>query len=518
VQVLVEPADPLCPGYALVEPSVVSPPSGDLHLAFESGWSTPRMNPGPDGTLIATDAPTDDVAALALDLVGAGDLAMVAGELEGRVAGSVGATAVLVGREGTTASGLRFRRSTFRVASQPTTAGVLRDRVARDVGRLHPGALNPGFGTYNTFVYEVTTLLRPDTRRVLVLFAAAPERRFDDPRAPTAARLQDVTNATGVGRVSQSLDVVCQRLVATRNVTADFLWLVDTSGSMNDDQERLGNTAERFFREMLAAGIDFRVGVVQAGSLAAALDLDNPGFEWIRGDSPTGPRDLAWSVTFRRFQNNNQDNLSPYPLDGQKEEPLAAGVITSLELERRMPSDPMARRAFRPGAERVAFFVSDERGNNDDLRYFSTDTARWGATIDARIRGVTGWYRDRGFLTFSISNLFAPRQCPSIENFVPCVVTANGGAFIPLETATDAEVSAALSRIVDAVAGAASEFVLTRPPLSSTLRVRVEETLVPRSRAEGFDYDDPSRAIVFRGGMFRPRRGQAVRAAYFLWR
>jgi hypothetical protein len=30
-------------------------------------------------------------------------------------------------------------------------------------------------------------------------------------------------------------------------VTADFLWLVDTSRSMEDDQERLGNTAQRFF-------------------------------------------------------------------------------------------------------------------------------------------------------------------------------------------------------------------------------------------------------------------------------
>ena len=36
--------------------------------------------------------------------------------------------------------------------------------------------------------------------------------------------------------------------------------------------------------------------------------------------------------------------------------------------------------------------------------------------------------------------------------------------------------------------------------------------------ADGFDYDDSARTILFRGNTYRPRRGQAVRAAYFRWR
>lgn len=522
VTVTADPADPLCPSYSLVEPQVVALPSGDGQFAFEGSWSTPRVNRPVNGetAIVATDAAEDDVAALLIDQPArmVTDLAMFAGEIEGRVASSVGAIPVLVGREGTTTSGLRYRRSSFRVSALTTTANVVRDRVARDVGGLNPGVSPGGFHTAQSFVIEVTTVLRPTTQRALVILATAPEGLYDDPRTNTATRLTDVTNTTGLGARGATLDVLCQRSTATRNVTADFLWLVDTSRSMEDDQERLGNTAERFFREFNTAGVDFRVGVIQAGSIASSLNLDAPGFDWISGSSPNGPQQLAWQVTFQRYHEDPQDNLAPYNLDGQKEEPLAAAVITTEEMERRTTTDRDDRRRFRNGATRVAFFVTDEAGTNDDARFFVRDRVRWGALDTERVRNVTRWFHDRDFLTFGLVNLFERQPCPRVENFVACVVTGNNGAFIPISTANDAEVSAALSRIVDAVAGAASEFSITRPPISSTLRVRVDETLAPRSRADGFDYDANANTIVFRGGTYRPRRGQTVRSAYFFWR
>jgi hypothetical protein len=514
-----EPADPLCPEYALVEPTVVPLPGSTRQFAFERSWSTPRVNDGgPDGTgALATDNVTDEVTALVWELATTRDLAATAGELEGRVASAVGATPVLVGREGDTADGLRYRRSSFRVGSRPTTAAVLRDRVARDVVGLVPGTSRAGFSVQSAFVIEVTTVLRPAEGRAVMIFAAAPEALYDNPRRGTAAALQDVTNTSGLARVGTALDVVCQRIVATRQVTADFLWLVDTSRSMEDDQERLGNTAERFFAEMNAAGIDFRVGVVQAGSAAAGPDLDAPGFAWIAGADPAGPRRFAWEVTYRPYREDGADTLTPYPLEGQEEEPVAAGVVTTLAMERRAATDPAAARSFRRDAQKVVFFVTDEVGENDDGRFFARTPDRWGATGPARVVGAARWYLERGFLTFGMTNIFNRNPCPDVQNFPACVALLGGGAYIPLATALDAEVSSGLSRIVDATAGAASEFGLSRPPVSATLRVAVEQTLVPRSRADGFDWNQDARAIVFRGSSFRPRRGQAVRAAYFLW-
>ncbi len=519
VSLAVEPEDPLCPEYALVEPSVVPLPGSTMQFAFESVWGTARVNPGgPEGTgIVASDDPTDDVAALVWERVSTRDLETEASELEGRVASAVGATPVLVGRGGTTHEGLRYRRSSFRVTALTTTAAVVRDRVARDVAGLNPGPYASGFSEQRTFVIEVTTVLRPAERRAVMILATAPESLYETPSRATAYRLQDVTNTSGLARASATLDVTCQRTVATRTVTADFLWLVDTSRSMEDDQERLGNTAERFFREMNSAGIDFRVGVVQAGNAASGPDLDDPGFAWIRGTDAQGPQQLAWQVTYRPYRDQREDTLSPYPLEGQEEEPLAAGIVTTDAMDRRAPSDPSSARSFRPGATRAAFFVTDEVGTNDDGRFFSLAPARWGATGPDRVRGVARWYDEHAFLTFGMANLFTRAQCPSVENFVACVVLGNGGAYIPLNTALDAEVSSALSGIVDAVAGASSEFTVDHPPVSSTLRVAVDTRLAPRSRADGFDWNQEAQTLVFRGNTYRPRRGQAVRSAYFWW-
>jgi hypothetical protein len=517
--IVAEPEDPLCPEYALTEPVVVPLPGSSMQFAWDPVWSTPRINAGgPEGTgIVVSDVSRDDVAALVMETVATRPLDETAGEIEGRIASVIGATPVLVGRGGSTSDGLRYRRSSFRVVAQPTTAAVVRDRVARDVAGLNPGVYQEGFSTATTFVLEVTTVLRPEERRAVVLFATAPETLYDTAMRSTAYRLRDVTNASGLSRTGARYDVTCQRDMATRTVAADFLWLVDTSRSMEDDQERLGNTAERFFAEMNSAGIDLRVGVLQAGNIRSGIDLDSPGFEWISGSDPRGPQQLAWQVTYRAYRDDPADTQSPYPFEGQEEEPLAAGVVATEAMEARAASDPTSRRSFRPDATRVAFFVTDEIGTNDDNRFFARFPMTWGATGAERVLATTQWFARRSFLTFAMSNLFTRAPCPNVDNFVACVVQGNNGAYIPLNTALDAEVAAALSRIADSVAGAASEFQLDRAPISSTLRVAVETRLAPRSRADGFDWDQDSRSLVFRGNTYRPRRGQMVRSAYFWW-
>lgn len=521
VEVEVTPQDPQCPGFALVAPRVVPLDGTRVDLAVDARWSPARTarSAARDAVVVATEDASAQVAAFAMRLAPmAGDLATVAAEVERVAASSVGATPVLVGRTVNSATTGAVRRSSFRVtATAATTALVLRDRVAFDLSAADPGRGAIPFSAGTQFVFEVSTTVDPATRSVVVLFAAAEEGRANDAARDAGVRIADFTDGSSLGRRGSALDVVCRDVVASRTVRADFLWLVDTSGSMDDDQERLGNAAERFFREMNNAGVDLRVGVVQAGSDPAGPDLDDPGFAWIRGDDPEGPRRLAYGVTFRRYHGETADDAAPYPLAGGTEEPLAAAVVTTRAMERRT-GDPMSLRRFRDDAQRVAFFVTDESGNNDDSRFFARAPAEWGVTFSARAQAVTAWFRDHAFLTFGMVNVFERGACPNLANFVACVITGSGGGYLPLASSSDAEVSAALSRIVDTVAGAASEFSLDAPAISSTVQARLDLRAVPRSRADGFDVDATARTLIFRGSTYRPRRGQRVGIAAYRWR
>ncbi len=82
---------------------------------------------------------------------------------------------------------------------------------------------------------------------------------------------------------------------------------------------------------------------------------------------------------------------------------------------------------------------------------------------------------------------------------------------------SDSDVAAARQKIVDARAGAASPFKLTRTPITSTIRVNVGGVDVPRSRMSGFDYDPAARSLVFCGTQYRPQLGQRVYISYRVW-
>ncbi len=509
--------DPNCPGSALPEPSIVQLTQSSAQLALDPAFSNARSQVVASVALHVAEIPTEDVAIAVLEQQAPMSVDALAIDLENRLIAGTGATAILQGLQGTTTDGFRFRRSVFRApAAASTFAWVARNRALREWTDVEPGSSRGGTITANSFVFETTTVAVPGANRAVSFLAVAPESLVNDPTKPAGFRLMDVTQATGLARSSRTVGLRCQALVATRNTIADFLWLVDTSGSMVDEQERLGNTAQRFFTEMNNAGIDFRVGVIQAGSLGP-VDLNDPGFAWISGTDASGPQKLAFQVTSERYQDNAMDRAFPYPLAGQAEEPVAAAVLVATEMERRAMTDPDDSRRFRQDATRVAFFVTDEDGLNDDARFFALDQARWGAQPEDRITNVARWFRDHHFLTFGLLDFFGAVRCPDRRNFGPCVVAANGGAYIPLSTALDAEVSAGLSRVVDAVAAESSEFVLDGAPIASTLRVRVEMAEVPRSRADGFDFGAGRRTIVFRGPRYRPRMGQTVRVAHYFW-
>jgi hypothetical protein len=307
----------------------------------------------------------------------------------------------------------------------------------------------------------------------------------------------------------------------------------------------------KFFNKMTSAGVDMRVGVFQASAgtvnfqpSPAQANWAN-GFEFILGSDPNGPLKLARYVTDLAYTGAGGDNpnFRPFLLTGgNQEEAVASAIIVNSEFKRRKQiGDANPNFTLRDNATKVAFFVTDEPTGanstgdaNDWNRYFSTANnpdspgggTRWTAdgNYSAAVRdGIVKYFKDNQFLTYGMVPAYTTRPCNnvvtnSIIDVPRCVIEGNGGAYIDIAQATNqAVVDAALDRIANDVIGASSPIVLQRSPITHTIKVTVRGMNVPRSRLDGFDYNQNSKTIVFYGNTFRPKLGDQVYVSYRVW-
>ncbi|MDP3278481.1 MAG: hypothetical protein Q8Q09_25045 [Deltaproteobacteria bacterium] len=546
VTVVVQPPDPRCPGYTLAEPRVADLPNSQTRVALDVVFTDPVVRSTAEGGAIFSEDPLSRTSVLfvARDAGMAEEPtawvereAITAEDAILRALSALGgADTLLGGRVGTTRSGDRMRRTSMRLlANESLGPDQVRNVALRAILPSISDAPLAGSPGTRAHIIEVTTVLRQSERRVIFIIAVAPEGLVDDLSTTTAIRMADIANATALGSRNERLDTRCHLVQTQRTFQADLLWLVDTSGSMNVHQDRVGRTAQRFVEELSVVGADFRLGVLQAGTERFSPEREVVGsrsFAWIDGASPAAAQRLAFEVTESPF--SPADSVKPYRLtsrSGQDEQPVGAGILAYEEFARRVAigeANPEWR--LRSGAVQVAFFVTDEPGTNDLSRFFfpsGSTNPRWGsrANIANVVERAADFYRSRNIVPFGLVPDSGARtsvaRCPSEANFPQCVITAAGGAFIPITIGdareADRAFSSAMTRVIDVVAGAGSEFVLPTIPVSSTLRARVGGALAPRSRLDGFDYEDRARALVFRGARFRPMVGQEVRAAYFTW-
>lgn len=519
----------ICRPAGLLRPTQQELPSADVQVGFDPAWGMSRTVAGADRGGVLLDDVSAQVAALVAQRPVMGDVRAESMAAETAITAAVRAavsganvTPVLVGQAITTHEMHPALNSVYRVAGR-ATPGAVRDAVVMALtGEAAPAGTPDGYTAADGLYLEVTTIVRADSSRASYVVAVSPIADFDDRTRPTAIRVRDLTNTTGVAAMGRTLDHQCPRLMADRASMADFLWLVDTSGSMGPHQMRLGATATRFFNGLSEAGVDFRVGVLEAGS--GALNLDTPGFRWIAGDAMGGATRLCEEVTsssLGRCPTSPTDALSPYRFPGGQEEPLAASVLAVEEFQRRaMRGETNPDRLLREGATVVAFLVTDEPGSNDDSRYFGTtaNQPRWGTSYAMRLQNVIRWFNENEVKPFGLVEVSTtPCTANAVADFPRCAIEGAGGATIPIRTATDMEVSSAMARIVETVAGASSQYRLMRTPISSTLQVTVAGRVAPRSRVQGFDYDPAARSVVFYGSMFRPRVGDAVVISYRVW-
>ncbi|MEM1347156.1 MAG: hypothetical protein AAGI01_01275 [Myxococcota bacterium] len=353
-----------------------------------------------------------------------------------------------------------------------------------------------GGNLYEEFVFKITVLERGD--RFMTTVSVAPTQRFDALDS-VRFRMSDLTNTTNVSRAQDSTLLRCYPFPATTEIpAADFYWVLDQSGSMNNDFAKLKQFAQDFYDQLLNTSLDFRLGVTNM----------HAGFQGRLRHT------VGWHTDLHTFTDEIQyyvvgctDNFV-----GNCSGSVEYGLYAAREgiTYMRGSASPQAVR-MRPHAQLATIFMSDEEPQS----YQSGQEPGGPVAGATQLRANYQAFFSNNPLAFSISG--ERGLCELGGEGYADIAFRTGGASASL-CATD--LSATIEQIINIVAGRASVFRLPQTPISSTLRVYVADEdgvhsrWVPRSRANGFDYFPQTNSIAF-FGTFRPstEQGDPVQVA-----
>jgi len=386
----------------------------------------------------------------------------------------------------------------------PTGAAIVRDQVAAAVARRPVSQLGPGAGSAGPEGTDFVLRLYASTREggdVVIVGAIMPAAAaVDDETA--APRLAALTDASNLSMWGDQTDQACASVTpALEAFEVDFLWLVDASLSMRDQREQVASLSTQFFDTLASTTLDFRIAVASTRMhYDDSWILVEPGFSNVREDFVNQITDPPGGLT--------ENGLAT----GIKILTLATGPATS------------GGTHMRPGAKRVLVFFSDEQDQGIDFQIRQgipgcDPVADPSLSECPLLQDQIAQFLSFGATAFAIAG-DQPSGCTSERpgggvaeeagNGYIQVAYATGGTFASI---CSADLSEPIDAIIRAAFGAASTYTLDPPPITHTIRVVVDGTLLERSSSDGFDYDAAARTLVFYGAA-RPTPDSEIFVSY----
>ena len=280
--------------------------------------------------------------------------------------------------------------------------------------------------------------------------------------------LNDLTNGTHLSKNGGTISYECET-VQSPPLKTDFIFVVDNSASMLEEQTALANSADALFAAFNSSGLDFRIGVITTDS------------DVLRGNGFTS--DLA------QFKSDVRVGINGNGFEMGIEYALRAVRLS------KMVMDP-ARRA-RDDAGLVVVFVTDEE--NAGLR----PVADYAADFVAERAVAFGIVGPRPFGCTRVGLGAAVAGTQYID-----LAAATGGSTGSICNPNLTEV---VEEILFGAIGASSRARLRNRPISGSLAVKTD-VVVPRARENGFDYDPANNTVLFFGAT--PPTGIGVTAAF----
>ncbi len=394
----------------------------------------------------------------------------------------------------------------------PATPRALATQLASGLlnGVALTGTPAPG-GTMSTeVVVNFLTIVRSPGQVVILVAVAAGAPPSDG----ALIRIEELTDGTNVARHESFTRHVCDQFLAQEKQSVDIIWVVDDSGSMEDDQMAVRTAADAMADVLTSGGVDFRLGVART----FAQDENSRQRGRLEGRGLT----------------NDVDDFKEQIVVGAEggwEPLLETGILAIDRLLPRTPAGmPAEEDKLREDAATVIVHLSDERdqtieclacGGCEDAegeQRFCTDPS-----AQPEIDRFISQYTQRGVITFAIVGDLPNgcQQSSTRDDFEPGqgmveVANGTGGHFGSL----CGDMRQNVEDIARAATGIVSAYQLTQFPASASIRIAKGQpgagVAIARSRTNGWDYDAVRNRIVFFGDA-RPVKGEEIVVGYRRW-
>lgn len=410
----------------------------------------------------------------------------------------------------TTAEGFAAEQASYKLEVQATTSRALANQLGSGLlgGATLTGTLGPGGASDTEATVNLLTVYR-NPNLVVIVAAVALGNNGD----AALIRVDELTDGTNVARHGSFTRHVCDPFIATERAKADILWVIDDSGSMEDDQMAVRQAADAMAEILTSGGVDYRLGVART----FAQDQNSNQRGRLEGQGFTSDLDEFRDDVVVGAQGGWEPGLETALLAFDRASPGTAPGAAA---------DP---RRVREDASKIVIYMSDERDQTVECAACGRcpnepePRNQYCAGGDVVIDDFIAEYRRRNIVSFAIVGDL-PNGCQQSrtrDDFEPGqgyveVANATGGQFGSL----CGDMRQNLQDVARAATGIASSYQLSAIPASATLKVAIGQPgngrVIPRSRTNGFDYDAVNNRIVFYGDAL-PKKGDEIVVGYRKW-
>jgi hypothetical protein len=327
--------------------------------------------------------------------------------------------------------------------------------------------------------------------------------------ASNAALIASLLDGTNINPTGSTNTNKTDMFVATADPKVDFVWVVDNSGSMSEEQASVVSNAGTFFTKLGTKHLDFRLGVIATGSTGSnncKMNAQNPAWAlWGTGWTTAANGSTAFS-----------NNVSSVGLSGCGTDETG---IFFMERSLGVHTGVTATVVPRSGAKLIFVILSDEGDG------YTTMANKSGANAPSTtFNTASNTFVTNGYKVYSIIGLNSSTNQPGTcsgsgtsasngnnsDTKYYNLATATGGSS---GTICSTDYSALLDNIATQAAGSASAYTLSKTPVSSTLVVKVNGVTVAQDATNGWQYNSATKTIVFSGTAW-PTEGANISVTY----